>query len=58
MVRELPKVTVGKTEYYLDERLCELRAVNNPHAVIRLTPVEAALMRIDNARAKTNPSAN
>lgn len=31
MVRELPKVRLGKKEYYCDERLREIRNVDNPH---------------------------
>lgn len=31
MVRELPKVRIGRKLYYKDDRLREFRAVNNPH---------------------------
>jgi hypothetical protein len=31
MVRELPKVEIDGKEYYIDERLSELRNVENPH---------------------------
>jgi hypothetical protein len=34
--RKLPVVTINGREYYVDERLRELRAVNNPHDRIRL----------------------
>lgn len=31
MVKQLPKVRLGKKEYYYDERLREIRSVDNPH---------------------------
>jgi hypothetical protein len=31
MVRELPKVIIDGKEYYVDERLQEYRACDNPH---------------------------
>jgi hypothetical protein len=34
--RKLPVVTVHGREYFVDERLDELRAVNNPHDRKRL----------------------
>ena len=39
MVRELIKVRIGRKLYYQDERLQELRAVENPHE--RITFEEA-----------------
>ncbi|MDP8216013.1 MAG: hypothetical protein P9L98_01660 [Candidatus Kaelpia imicola] len=31
MVRELPKIQIGKKNYFIDKRLNQIRNVNNPH---------------------------
>lgn len=30
-MRELPKIKIGRKTYFVDERLNEIRNVNNPH---------------------------
>lgn len=37
MIRELDKVKVGNNEYYIDEKIGELRNVDNPHDIKPLT---------------------
>lgn len=40
MPRQLPKIRRGKSIYFFDERLRQLRKVNNPHEYIDLTNEE------------------
>lgn len=40
MVRELPKVTIGGEQFYVNLRLDEFRQVNNPHNAISFNDVE------------------
>lgn len=40
MPRQLPKISRGKTIYFFDERLRQLRNVDNPHSYIDLTNEE------------------
>lgn len=40
MVRELERIKIDDKEYYIDERLEELRNVNNPHDVRPLSDLE------------------
>jgi len=44
MVRQLPTVTIRKKKYYLDARLREYRAVDDPHDRIPLEPEYAKLL--------------
>ena len=37
-MRELPKVKIGKKEYYIDKRLSQIREVNNPHNFEDVSP--------------------
>ena len=34
MIRELPRMKINRKEYFLDERLKQLRNVKNPHDYI------------------------
>jgi hypothetical protein len=46
-VHELPKVKVGAKTYYFDERLSQLRNVDNPHDFINLTEEEVSLYKME-----------
>ena len=41
--RMLPKLSIMGTEYFVDERLQELREVDNPHNIMRFSVFEAAM---------------
>ena len=46
MVRQLPKVRLGTREYYCDERLGEIRSVDNPHDRITKYEIIAAVNEV------------
>lgn len=42
----LPTVKIGRKEYFFDARLQQLRNTTNPHDVIELTDVNAAMLQL------------